>query len=117
MWLMLQQPMPDDYIVATGETHSVREFATRAFAQAGITLNWRGRDLDEVGVDANDGRVIVRVDPRYFRPTEVDLLQGDASKARAKLGWRPKVHFEQLIRLMVDAEVAQLRRVAGTGQR
>jgi GDPmannose 4,6-dehydratase len=117
MWLMLQQAVPDDYVIATGETHSVRDFATRAFAQAGIGLDWRGRDLEEVGVDASDGRVVVRVDPRYFRPTEVDLLQGDASKAHAKLGWRPRVGFDDLVRMMVDAEVTGLRRPAGAGQR
>ena len=117
MWLMLQQPAPDDYVIATGETHSVREFVTRAFAEAGITLEWRGRGLEEVGVDARDGRVVVRVDPRYFRPTEVDVLQGDASKARTKLGWRPKVDFEALVRMMVEAEVGQLGRREGAAQR
>jgi len=117
MWLMLQQAVPDDYVIATGETYSVRDFATRAFAQAGIALEWRGRDLEELGVDASDGRVIVRVDPRYFRPTEVDLLQGDASRARAKLGWRPRVGFDELVRMMVDAEVRTLQRPAGVGQR
>ena len=116
MWLMLQQAVPDDYVIATGETYSVRDFAARAFAQVGIALDWRGRDLEEVGVDASDGRVVVRVDPRYFRPTEVDLLQGDASKARAKLGWRPKVGVDELVRMMVDAEVAALRRSAGGGR-
>lgn len=117
MWLMLQQAAADDYVIATGETYSVRDFATRAFAQAGIALEWRGRDLEELGVDASDGRVIVRVDPRYFRPTEVDLLQGDASRARAKLGWRPRVGFDELVRMMVDAEVRTLQRPAGVGQR
>jgi GDPmannose 4,6-dehydratase len=117
MWLMLQQPAPDDYVIATGETHSVREFATRAFAEAGLTLEWRGRGLEEVGADARDGRVLVRVDPRYFRPTEVELLQGDASKARAKLGWRPKIGFEALVRMMVEAEVGQLGRPEGAAQR
>jgi GDPmannose 4,6-dehydratase len=117
MWLMLQQPAPDDYVIATGKTHSVREFVTRAFAEAGITLEWRGRGLEEVGVDARDGRVVVRVDPRYFRPTEVDVLQGDASKARTKLGWRPKVDFEALVRMMVEAEVGQLGRREGAAQR
>ncbi len=117
MWLMLQQPAPEDYVIATGETYSVRDFATRAFARAGINLDWRGRGLDEVGVDASDGRVIVRVDPRYFRPTEVDLLQGDASKARAKLGWRPKVGFDELVRMMVDTEVSRLGRPAGVERR
>jgi GDPmannose 4,6-dehydratase len=117
MWLMLQQPTPDDYVIATGETHSVREFATRAFAEAGLALEWRGSGLEEVGVDARDGRVLVRVDPRYFRPAEVDLLQGDASKARTKLGWRPKVGFEALVRMMVEAEVGLLGRPEGAAQR
>ena len=117
MWLMLQQPTPDDYVIATGETHSVREFATRAFAEAGLTLEWRGSGLQEVGADARDGRVLVRVDPRYFRPAEVDLLQGDASKARTKLGWRPKVGFEALVRMMVEAEVGLLGRPEGAAQR
>ena len=117
MWLMLQQPTPDDYVIATGETHSVREFATRAFAEAGLTLEWRGSGLQEVGADAHDGRVLVRVDPRYFRPAEVDLLQGDASKARTKLGWRPKVGFEALVRMMVEAEVGLLGRPEGAAQR
>lgn len=117
MWLMLQQPTPDDYVIATGETRSVREFATRAFAEAGLTLEWRGSGLQEVGADARDGRVLVRVDPRYFRPAEVDLLQGDASKARTKLGWRPKVGFEALVRMMVEAEVGLLGRPEGAAQR
>ncbi len=117
MWLMLQQPTPDDYVIAIGETHSVREFATRAFAEAGLALEWRGSGLEEVGVDARDGRVLVRVDPRYFRPAEVDLLQGDASKARTKLGWRPKVGFEALVRMMVEAEVGLLGRPEGAAQR
>jgi GDPmannose 4,6-dehydratase len=117
MWLMLQQPTPDDYVIATGEAHSVREFATRAFAEAGLTLEWRGSGLQEVGADARDGRVLVRVDPRYFRPAEVDLLQGDASKARTKLGWRPKVGFEALVRMMVEAEVGLLGRPEGAAQR
>src|SRR6476646_1123339 len=117
MWRMLQQPTPDDYVIATGETHSVREFATRAFAEAGLTLEWRGSGLQEVGADARDGRVRVRVDPRYFRPAEVDLLQGDASKARTKLGWRPKVGFEALVRMMVEAEVGLRGRPEGAAQR
>ena len=104
MWLMLQQRGPDDYVVATGETHSVREFAERAFARAGIVLEWQGRGVDEVGIDRTTKAIVVRVDPRYFRPTEVEALCGDASKARSALGWAPRVHFEQLVDLMVDAE-------------
>jgi GDPmannose 4,6-dehydratase len=104
MWLMLQQPAPDDYVIATGETHSVRELCDRAFARAGITLEWRGTGAEEVGVDARSGEAVVRVDPRYFRPTEVDFLVGDASKAREKLGWQPRIRFAELLDLMVDAE-------------
>jgi GDPmannose 4,6-dehydratase len=105
MWLMLQQPEPKDYVIATGETHSVRELCTRAFARTGITLEWRGTGTDEKGIDANDGRVLVEIDPRYFRPTEVDVLLGDASLAKRELGWEPKVSFGELIDLMVDADL------------
>jgi GDPmannose 4,6-dehydratase len=105
MWRMLQQDEPDDYVLATGETHTVREFVEKAFAAVGIRLGWRGHGIDEVGVDARSGRVLVRIDPRYFRPTEVDLLLGDPSKARAKLGWTHKVAFEQLVKEMMDADL------------
>lgn len=105
MWLMLQQATPADYVVATGVTHSVREFAERAFARAGLPLRWEGAGVDEVGVEQGSGRVLIRIDPRYFRPTEVDLLLGDASKARRELGWAPEVSFEELVDMMVDAEV------------
>jgi GDPmannose 4,6-dehydratase len=108
MWLMLQQPEPDDYVLATGETHSVREFVERAFAHIGARIAWRGKGADEQGVDAG-GRVLVEVDPRYFRPTEVDRLIGDASKARRKLGWRHKVPFDALVREMVDADIAVVK--------
>jgi GDPmannose 4,6-dehydratase len=104
MWLMLQQETPTDYIVATGETHTVREFCELAFARAGMTLTWRGEGESEVGVDA-DGRTVVEVDPRYFRPTEVELLLGDASKAARDLGWKPRTSFRDLVDLMVDADV------------
>src|SRR6266571_397132 len=90
MWLMLQQEQPDDYVLATGESHSVREFVEKAFAHIDRTIVWRGRGLAEKGVDKSTGKVLVEVDPRYFRPTEVDALLGDASKAHAKLGWRHK---------------------------
>ena len=104
MWLMLQQPAPDDYVIATGETHTVRELCERAFAHAGITLEWRGKGVEEVGVDARSGNAVVRVDPRYFRPTEVDFLVGDAGKAREKLGWQHRIRFAELVDLKVDAE-------------
>jgi GDPmannose 4,6-dehydratase len=108
MWLMLQQDAPDDYVLATGEAHSVREFVERAFACIGRDVLWRGHGGDQVGIDARSGEVLVRVDPRYFRPTEVDLLQGDPSKARAKLGWRHRIGFAELVREMVEADLAQL---------
>lgn len=103
MWLMLQAAAPDDFVIATGETHSVREFCELAFARAGLPLTWRGGGLEEEGVGP-DGRVLVRVDPRYFRPTEVDLLQGDARKAAQVLGWRPKVAFRELVNMMLDSD-------------
>jgi GDPmannose 4,6-dehydratase len=112
MWLMLQQPEPDDYVIATGKTHSVRDFCERAFRRAGFTLEWKGQGLDEVGVERGTGRVLVAIDPRYLRPSEVDCLQGDASKARAKLGWAPRVDFEQLVDMMVDADLEAAAREA-----
>jgi GDPmannose 4,6-dehydratase len=91
MWLMLQSPDPDDYVLATGETHTVREFVEKSFAQVGTTIAWRGAGVEETGVDASTGAVLVRIDPRYFRPTEVDLLIGDPTKAKTKLGWSHKI--------------------------
>jgi GDPmannose 4,6-dehydratase len=104
MWRMLQAERPDDYVIATGETHSVREFCEVAFARVGLPLRWAGHGAAEQGLGP-DGVVHVVVDPRYFRPTEVDLLQGDASKARRELGWVPTVTFKQLVELMVEADV------------
>jgi GDPmannose 4,6-dehydratase len=104
MWLMLQQDRPDDYVLATGEAHSVRDFAQLAFARIGVTLVWSGEGLDERGVDAATGVTRVVVDPVYFRPTEVDRLLGDATKARERLGWRHTVDFETLVGEMVDAD-------------
>jgi GDPmannose 4,6-dehydratase len=109
MWLILQQSEPDDYVLATGETHSVREFVEKAFAHIGRPLVWRGRGVEEKGIDQSTGRVLVEVDPRYFRPTEVDSLLGDASKARAKLGWRHRTSFEQLVTEMVEADMVKIR--------
>ena len=107
---MLQQPEPDDYVLATGEEHSVREFVEKAFAHVGIKINWRGSGVTEQGLDARDGRVLVEIDPRYFRPTETDALLGDPSKARQKLGWHHKVSFDELVREMVDSDLRDIRR-------
>lgn len=108
MWLMMQQDQPDDYVLATGEMHSVQEFVERAFAVVGRKIEWRGSGVDEVGVDAANGQILVQIDERYFRPTEVDLLLGDATKARTKLGWKHRVTFDSLVTEMVDADIALL---------
>jgi GDPmannose 4,6-dehydratase len=108
MWLMLQQQAPDDYVLATGETHSVREFVEKAFAEAGHSIVWKGSGGNEIGSDAKTGKVLVEVDPRFFRPTEVDILIGDATKAREKLGWQPKIKFEQLVNEMVQSDLKLL---------
>ncbi len=105
MWMMLQQEEPGDYVLATGEMHSVREFVELAFAQTGRVISWKGKGDDEVGYDAKRGRALVRVDKRYFRPTEVERLLGDASKARAVLGWNPKTRFHELVAEMVDHDL------------
>ena len=109
-WLMLQQPEPEDFVIATGEQHSVREFVTRAAAELGMTIEWRGQGVDETGVDTASGRTIVHVDPRYFRPTEVETLLGDPSKAKAKLGWTAKTGFEALVREMAAEDLALAKR-------
>lgn len=108
MWMMLQQPQPSDYVLATGEAHSVREFTELAFAHVGLKLEWRGKGIEETGVDSVSGRTLVRIDPRYFRPTEVDLLQGDASKALRVLGWKPRCSFRDLVREMVESDISAL---------
>jgi GDPmannose 4,6-dehydratase len=105
MWLMTQQDEPDDYVLATGETHAVRELVELAFAQTGVHIEWRGAGVDEVGVDSATGEVRVAVDPRYFRPTEVDLLIGDPSKAHNRLGWAHEIGFEALVAEMVAADL------------
>jgi GDPmannose 4,6-dehydratase len=109
-WLMLQQDEPDDYVIATGEHYSVREFIEAAARRLGITLSWKGRGLDEKGINNDTGQIIVAVDPRYFRPTEVDELLGDASKAHQKLGWKPKISFKELVAEMVDADLMEAQR-------
>jgi GDPmannose 4,6-dehydratase len=107
MWRMLQQDTPRDYVVATGETHTVREFAELAFARVGLPLVWEGAGANERGLSAQDGRVLVAIDPGYFRPTEVDLLLGDATRARDDLGWTPTITFARLVELMVDADLEE----------
>lgn len=111
MWLILQQPEPDDFVIATGEYHSVREFTTVAFARVGIDLRWEGRGIDEKGIDKATGRVLVEVDPRFFRPAEVDELLGNPAKAREKLGWNPRTtSFERLVEIMVDSDVELVKK-------
>jgi GDPmannose 4,6-dehydratase len=105
MWLMLQQPEPDDFVLATGESHSVREFVERAFACVDRRIIWRGKGIDEIGVDAKSGATLVKVDPRYFRPTEVETLLGDARKAHQRLGWKPQILFDELVREMVESDL------------
>jgi len=117
MWLMLQQRNPEDYVLATGESHSVREFVERAFACIDRSIEWRGNGAQEVGLDAKTGKDIVRIDPRYFRPTEVDELLGDASKARAQLGWKPKVSFAELVAEMVESDRAAVEQETARNDR
>ena len=106
MWLMLQHEQPEDFVIATGEQHSVREFTERAFAHVGIELRWQGEGVQEQGIDQATGRVLVEVDPKYFRPAEVETLLGDPTKAKTLLGWNPqKTSFEELVRLMVEHDV------------
>jgi GDPmannose 4,6-dehydratase len=109
MWLMLQADRPDDYVVGTGETHSVREFAELAFAEVGVKLDWRGSGVDEVGVDPATGVQRVLVNPRYFRPSEVDQLLADPSKVKNELGWQPRVSFPELVSMMVQHDVAEVK--------
>jgi GDPmannose 4,6-dehydratase len=110
MWRILQQPAPEDYVLATGESHSVREFVELAFAEIGRSIRWQGWGVDEVGVDAATGEALIEVDPRYFRPTEVDHLLGDPGKARAKLGWAHKTSFRELVKEMVAADLVEVER-------
>ena len=105
MWLMLQQDEPDDYIIATGETHSIREFCEEAFKIAGYEIIWQGQGLTEKGIDKNTGKILIEVDPKYFRPAEVDVLVGNSSKAFNKLGWKPKINFKELVKLMMSCDL------------
>jgi len=110
MWMMLQQDEPDDYVVATGEMNSVREFIEKAFAHVGREIEWKGKCVDEIGIDTSTGKTVVRIDPAYFRPAEVEQLLGDATKAKERLGWEPKVRFDELVRIMTDADLRLLDR-------
>ena len=110
MWRILQHDAPDDYVLATNETHTVREFAELAFREIGVEIEWRGEGVEEKGYDAKSGRLLVDVDPRYFRPAEVELLWGNASKAERELGWQRKVSFLELVRMMVRADVERYGR-------
>ena len=118
MWLILQQPEPDDYVIATGEYHSVREFATKAFAAVGIELQWQGKGIDEKGIDAGTGRVLVEVDPRFFRPADVEELLGNPEKARRQLGWNPtQTSFDELVRRMVASDVELVKKEVAANEK
>jgi GDPmannose 4,6-dehydratase len=108
MWLILQHTEPEDFVIATGETHSVKEFTQLSFEEVGIFIEWQGEGVNEVGVDRATGKVLVRVDPKYFRPTEVDLLIGNPAKAKRLLGWEPKTTFHELIQSMVKADLLKV---------
>ncbi len=109
MWLMLQQDEPEDFVIATGETHSIREFVEVCCGELGIDIEWRGSGIDEIGVDKNTGKIVVAIDPKYFRPAEVDLLLGDSSKAKEKLGWEAKTKFEDLAKMMAKTDYENLK--------
>ena len=113
MWRILQQDTPDDYVLATGETHTVREFVEFALAEVGVSIEWRGTGVDEKGIDAKTGKVLVEVDPRYFRPAEVELLLGDPTKARTMLGWQHKVGLKELVQEMVQSDLKAVLMEAG----
>ena len=108
MWMMLQQDKPDDYVVATGEMHTVREFIEKSFECVGRKIEWQGKGVDEVDIDSTTGKVVMRIDKRYFRPTEVEQLLGDPSKAKRQLGWEPQVKFEELVKIMTEADLILL---------
>ena len=109
MWMMLQAPSPDDYIVATGENHSVREFCEVAFKEVGIDIEWQGEGIEEKGIDKKTNKVVIDIDPQYFRPVEVESLLGDNSKIRENLGWNPKTSFSELVKLMIESDLNEIR--------
>ena len=110
MWLILQQDTPDDYVIATGEMHTVREFIERTFTLLEMPVEWQGRGANEIGIDKKSGKTIIRIDPKYYRPTEVEQLLGDATRARTKLGWTPEVTFDKLIEIMVKSDMEKIGR-------
>ncbi len=114
MWRMLQQDTPDDFVLATGETHTVREFIEESCRLLNIDLEWKGAGVDEKGLDKKTGEIIIEIDPKYFRPAEVDLLIGDCSKAKEKLGWEPQTKFKELVRIMVEADMEEARKISLT---
>ncbi len=114
--MILQQPTPDDYVLATGVTRSVRAFVEIAFAYVDRRIEWRGKAVDEIGVDVRTGQTIIKIDPSYFRPTEVDLLIGDATKAQLRLGWKPRTSFDEMVSEMMDLDLALARKESGRGK-
>jgi len=117
MWLILQHDVPEDFVIATGEMHTVREFCTLAFAEAGINLRWEGKGLDEKGIDTATGKVLVEVDPKYFRPAEVEQLLGNPTKAKTVLGWDPcKTPFPELVKIMVRHDMKKVQKMIATKQ-
>ena len=110
MWKMLQHKKADDFVIATGEMHSVREFATLAFEKAGIDLEWEGKGVNEKGINSTNGKVLIEIDPKYFRPAEVDLLLGDSTKAKKELGWEPRISFNQLVEEMVNEDISYVKK-------
>ena len=112
MWLMLQQEQPDDYILSTNETHTVREFIEEACRLLDIDLEWEGNGVGEKGVDKKNGEIIIEIDPKYFRPAEVDLLIGDFSKAKKDLSWEPKTKFKELVKIMIEADMEDTRKIS-----
>ncbi|MEG2514834.1 MAG: GDP-mannose 4,6-dehydratase, partial [Bacteroidaceae bacterium] len=112
MWLILQHDVPEDFVIATGEMHTVREFCTLAFQEVGIELNWEGKGVDERGIDTKTGRILVEVDPKYFRPSEVEQLLGDPTKARTVLGWNPtKTSFKELVKIMAAHDMKFVKKL------
>ena len=112
MWRILQQDKPGDYVLATNETHTVREFVELSFAEVGVEIEWQGEGVEEKGIDKKTGKVLVAINPRYFRPAEVELLWGDATKAETELGWKRNVSFKELVAMMVDSD---MKAIAGIG--
>lgn len=116
MWLILQQEKPDDFVIATGETHSVKEFVELSFKEVGIDIEWKGEGEATVGIDKNSGKTLVKVDKKYFRPTEVEFLLGDPTKAQTKLGWKARITFKDLVKEMMDSELHAVRNIVAAVQ-